>query len=76
MIGEEWPQPGMAVFHATFSVWLQHNGTPVSSLAPSPRGPRQHGQSLASVIIAAANVTTNVMSPFCMAFSLTLRPAK
>jgi hypothetical protein len=36
--------PGSSFFQATFSVPLQRVGTPCSSLDPSPRGPRQHGQ--------------------------------
>src|SRR5438045_8580921 len=42
--GEECPLPGMGVFQRTFSFSLQRTGTPVSSLVPSPRGPRHPGQ--------------------------------
>ena len=44
MTGDEWPSPGMAVFHAMFSVALHFKGTVFSVLEPSPRGPRQPGQ--------------------------------
>src|ERR1044071_548204 len=37
----------MAVFQATLLVAVQRTGTPVSRLVPSPRGPRQPGQSSA-----------------------------
>ncbi len=47
-MGELWPLPGRGVVHAIFSVLLHRSGTPVSSLLPSPRGPRQPGQSAAA----------------------------
>src|SRR5258706_720199 len=43
-IGDEWPRPGISVFQTTLLVALQWTGTFDSTLDPSPRGPRQHGQ--------------------------------
>ena len=44
MIGELWPRPGIAVFHATFSLALQLRGRPDSEDTPDPPGPRHCGQ--------------------------------
>ena len=42
--GDEWPRPGMGVFHSTFSDALQVSGRPVSAETPWPFGPRNCGQ--------------------------------
>ena len=42
--GDEWPRPGMGVFHTTFSVGLHVSGRPVSVEMPWPFGPRNCGQ--------------------------------
>src|SRR5262245_45247750 len=46
-IGDERPLPGNGVFQAIFSVGDQRRGAIDSWLIPSPRGPRQPGQSSA-----------------------------
>ena len=42
-IGEDQPLPGIAVFQATFSVWLQVSGKFGSSTTPDESGPRNCG---------------------------------
>src|SRR5215470_12416845 len=43
-IGEEWPRPGMAVFHFTFCVGVHTVGRPVSGEMPWLSGPRHCDQ--------------------------------
>src|SRR5262245_22060169 len=43
-MGEEWPRPGIAVFHFTFCVALHTVGNPVSGEIPCLSGPRHCAQ--------------------------------
>ena len=51
VIIEACPEPGSSVFQTTLLEALQCKGTLVSMLVPSPRRPRQQGQSSANVAI-------------------------
>src|SRR5688572_12812740 len=59
MMGVEPLNAGSGSFHATFSVALQVEGSPVSALTPFPVGPRQFGQ-LSAKSVALASITTHV----------------
>ena len=56
-MGDAWPMPGSYVFHAMFSSADHFVGTPFSRLLPSPRGPRQVGQSSAAATEVSARAT-------------------
>src|SRR5437764_75512 len=65
-IGDEWPVPGRAVFQRTFLVVDHCNGSFVSVDVPSPRGPRQQGQSApcaVATMITIANKTRAIYFP-------------
>jgi hypothetical protein len=70
-MGDERPAPGTAVLQAIFSSADQRSGMPVSRLNPSPRGPRQPGQS--SPCDGAAARETNSSAKIEHAFLL-VRP--
>src|SRR5579862_7317932 len=51
--GDEWPMPGIAVFHSMFSLSVNVTGTFLSSTSPVPLGPRKRGQLPAAATAAA-----------------------
>ena len=60
MIGVEPLRPGIASFHAMFSVGLHLSGRPFSALTPFIAGPRHCGQFSADNVAAAAIATIPV----------------
>src|SRR2546430_10858434 len=68
-MGEEVPGPGSLARQAMLSFSDQATGTPVSSLVPEPRGPRNWLQSAPSVV-EAVKATASKQKPRRMGRSL------